>query len=241
MQIDFWSDIVCPYCALTDNRLRLALERFEHADEVRIVHRSFQLHPDLPREGITQRRLLEVHGIPASRGEQIFAPIELAARAEGLEPFHAMERTLGPTDHAHELLALATEKGRGNEVWTAVFRAHFGQGRELWTREQVLDFAAEAGLDREEAAEALRDRRHRARVEADQREAERLGARGMPFITLDGVHAVHGAVGIDQLLAAITTAWEAAHPEPRPLPVLGAAAAAVCGPDGCAVPRHPAP
>ncbi|WP_326578715.1 DsbA family oxidoreductase [Actinacidiphila glaucinigra] len=241
MQIDFWSDIVCPYCALTDNRLRLALERFEHADEVRIVHRSFQLHPDLPRAGITQRRLLETHGISASGGEQIFAPIERAARAEGLAPFHPRERTLGPTDYAHELLALATDQGRGREVWTAMFRAHFGQGRELWTMEQVLDFADEAGLDGEEAAEALRERRYQARVAADQREAERLGARGTPFITLDGAYAVHGAVGTEELLAAITRAWEAAHPEPRPLTVLGGTEAAACGPDGCEVPRRPAP
>ncbi|MEU1623398.1 DsbA family oxidoreductase [Streptomyces sp. NPDC005722] len=240
MQIDFWSDIVCPYCALTDNRLRLALERFGHADEVRIVHRSFQVHPDLPREGITQRRLLEEHGITASRGEQIFAPIERAARAEGLEPFHALERTLGPTGLVHELLALADDLGRGGEVWTAAFRAHFGQGRELWTREQVLDFAVEAGLDREEAAGALREGRYRARVAADQREAERLGARGIPFLTLDGAFAVHGAVGVDELLAAITRAWDAAHPEPVPLPTLAGAADA-CGPDGCAVPRVPAP
>ncbi|WP_432043116.1 DsbA family oxidoreductase [Streptomyces cadmiisoli] len=241
MQIDFWSDIVCPFCGLTDNRLRLALARFEHADEVRIVHRSFQLHPDLPREGISQRRLLDMHGIPAARGEQIFAPIERAARDEGMRPFHALERTLGPTDYAHELLALATDQGRGCEVWTAMFRAHFGQARELWTREQVLDFTAEVGLDREEAAEALRERRYRDRVAADQREAERLGARGMPFITLDGAYAVHGAVGIDELLAAMTRAWEAAHPTLKPLRILGGGEAAVCGPDGCAGPGHPAP
>ncbi|GHJ37732.1 DsbA family protein [Streptomyces sp. TS71-3] len=240
MKIEFWSDIICPYCGLMDHRLRLALERFEHAGDVRVVHRSFQIHPGLPREGVTQRRLLEMHGIPARNGERILGPIEDAARAEVLDPYHALERTLGPTDHAHELLALATDKGRGGEVWTAMFRAHFGQRRELWTEDQVLDFAADAGLDREEAAEALREGRYRARVAADQQEAERLGAGGTPFITLDGTYAIPGALGTDELLAAMERAWRAAHPEPRPLQVLGEAHEA-CGPDGCAVPRHPAP
>jgi hypothetical protein len=32
-----------------------------------------------------------------------------------------------------ELLAYATDQGRGNEIWTAMFRAHFGQARKLWT------------------------------------------------------------------------------------------------------------
>lgn len=50
MKIEFWSDIVCPYCGLMDHRLRQALDRFAHASDVHVVHRSFQLHPDLPRE-----------------------------------------------------------------------------------------------------------------------------------------------------------------------------------------------
>ncbi|GGJ79288.1 protein disulfide-isomerase [Streptomyces camponoticapitis] len=240
MKIEFWSDIVCPYCGLMDNRLRLALERFEHADDVRVTHRSFQLHPDLPRAGITQRKLLETHGISAADGEGIFAPIEAAARAEGLDPYRALERTLGPTDLAHELLAHAADKGRGEETWTAMFRAHFGEGRRLWTEDEVLGFAAETGLDRADAARALRERRYRDRVAADQREAERLGAGGTPFTVLDGRYALRGAVSTDELLAAMTTVWEATHPEPAPLRVLGEGEGeGVCGPDGCAVLPHP--
>jgi predicted DsbA family dithiol-disulfide isomerase len=129
MKIELWADIVCPYCGLMDNRLRLALDRFEHAGDVRVVHRSFQLHPDLPREGVTQRRLFQMAGMPAATGEKLLTSIEDAAHAEGLDSYHALDRSLGPTDHAHELLAHAAAQGRGNEVWTAMFRAHFGQAR----------------------------------------------------------------------------------------------------------------
>lgn len=242
MKIDFWSDIVCPYCGLMENRLRLALERFEHADDVQVTHRSFQVHPNLPREGVTQRKLLGMHGIPASEGERIFAPIEAAAHAEGLEPYHALERTLGPTDLAHELLAYATDKGQGADAWTAMFRAHFGEGRRLWTESEVLAFAAEIGLDRAEAAKALRERTYRNRVASDQREAERLGAGGTPFTVLAGRYTLPGVVDTSRLLAAMTTVWESTHPGPRPLRILGEGEGqGVCGPDGCAVPRHSAP
>lgn len=239
MKIELWADVVCPYCGLMDNRLHLALERFEHADDVRLSHRSFQLHPGLPREGVTQRRLFELAGMPVAEGERILTAIETAAHADGLDPYHALDRTLGPTDHAHELLAHAAAQGRGDEVWTAIFRTHFGQARKLWTVEEVLDFGEEAGLDRGEAAEALRERRYRAQVEDDQREAERLGARGAPFLVIDGTYAIPGAVGTDQLLAAMTRAWQESHPVAQPLQVL-AEADGVCGPDGCAVPQRPA-
>jgi predicted DsbA family dithiol-disulfide isomerase len=237
MKIELWADVVCPYCGLMDNRLRLALERFEHADDVRLVHRSFQLHPDLPRSGVTQRELFTMAGMPAERGERVLRGIEEAAHAEGLDPYHALERTLGPTDYAHELLAHATEKGRGNEIWTAIFRTHFGQARALWTLQEVVDFAEEVGLDRAEAVEVLTDRRYRSRVAADQREAARLGARGAPFLVFDGTHALPGAVDVERLIGAMNQVWEATHPAPAPLRVIGEAGGS-CGPDGCVVPPY---
>ncbi|MFI6262755.1 DsbA family protein [Micromonospora sp. NPDC051006] len=236
MKIEFWSDVVCPYCGLMDHRLHQALNRFGHGEQVQVIHRSFQLHPDLPREGVSQIELIAMAGAPASTVDRVLRPIERAAEAEGLTPYHAVDRTLGPTDLAHELLAYATDQGRGNEIWTAMFRAHFGQARKLWTTEEVLDFAAEVGLDPAGSAEALRSRRYRARVAADQREAERLGARGAPFLVFDRRFAVPGAIGTEDLLAAITKAWAEAHPTPQPLPVVSGADR-ICTPDGCAVPE----
>ncbi|GIH44962.1 Predicted dithiol-disulfide isomerase, DsbA family [Microbispora rosea] len=235
MKIDFWSDIVCPYCGLMDHRLRLALDRFAHGDQVQVTHRSFQLHPDLPRAGVSQRKLIEMAGAPRSTLDRILRPIERAAEAEGLTPYRAIDRTLGPTDLAHELLAYAADQGRSNEIWAAMFRAHFGKARKLWTAEEVLDFAEEVGLDRDGAAEALRSRRYRARVAADQTEAQRLGASGTPFLVLDDRVAIPGAIGTDDLLAVITEAWAESHPMPQPLPIV-AGGDGLCAPDGCAAP-----
>ncbi|MCG5451634.1 DsbA family oxidoreductase [Micromonospora hortensis] len=235
MKIEFWSDIVCPYCGLMDHRLHQTLDRLPYGDQVQVIHRSFQLHPDLPRAGVSQRELITMAGAPATTVDRVLRPIERAAEAEGLTPYHAVDRTLGPTDFAHELLAYATDQGRGAEIWTAMFRVHFGQARKLWTVEEVLDFAAEVGLDSAGAADALRSRRYRARVAADQREAQRLGARGAPFLVFDGRFAVPGAIGLDDLLAVIDKAWTESHPTPQPLPVVGAAEG-MCAPDGCAVP-----
>jgi predicted DsbA family dithiol-disulfide isomerase len=169
MKIEIWSDIVCPYCGLIDNRLNTAVAGFEHGDQVEVIHRSFVLHPDLPREGVTQRELMALVGAPESVVDDVMRPLERSAEAEGLTPYRVVERTLGPTDLAHELLAFATDEGCGAQTWTAMYQAHFGEGRKLWTAAEVLDFAAAAGLDADRAAEALHSRRYRDRVEADHR------------------------------------------------------------------------
>lgn len=209
MKIEFWCDIVCPYCGLAQHRLENALAAFEHAADVEVVHRSFQLHPELDRKGVTQRELLVMRvKDPAAVERDVLRPIEQAAEREGLVPFMALDRTLGPTDYAHELLAYASDNGLHREAWKAMFRAHFGEARKLWTLDEVAGFAAELGLDPTEARIVLEDRTYRRHVENDQREAQALGAAGTPFIVIDRKYALAGARDTDQLLAGLRSAWQ---------------------------------
>ncbi|MFI7501799.1 DsbA family protein [Streptomyces sp. NPDC049687] len=76
-------------------------------------------------------------------------------------------------------------------------------------------------------------RRYRQQVQDDARQAQRLGARGAPFIVIDGRYGVPGAQDSDTLLDLLRTAWTDTHPV---TPAAGDAL--VCGPDGCAVPER---
>ncbi|WP_414131831.1 DsbA family protein [Rhizobium jaguaris] len=62
---------------------------------------------------------------------------------------------MGTTDYAHKLLAYATESGVGAHAWKRMFEAHFGEGREFWTIDQVASFAPEIGLDADVARQKL--------------------------------------------------------------------------------------
>src|SRR4051812_48707032 len=45
MKVEIWSDVVCPWCYIGKRRFEAALARFDHADEVEIVFRPYQLDP----------------------------------------------------------------------------------------------------------------------------------------------------------------------------------------------------
>ena len=49
MNVEIWSDIACPWCYVGKRRFEKALARFEHADDVIVTLRSFELDPDAPR------------------------------------------------------------------------------------------------------------------------------------------------------------------------------------------------
>ena len=48
MQIEVFSDVVCPWCYIGKRRLEEALSGFDHADQVTVTYRSFQLDPSSP-------------------------------------------------------------------------------------------------------------------------------------------------------------------------------------------------
>ena len=45
MQVEIWSDVVCPWCYIGKRRFEAALARFDHGDAVHVRWRSFELDP----------------------------------------------------------------------------------------------------------------------------------------------------------------------------------------------------
>ena len=52
MQIDIFSDTVCPWCYLGKRRLELAVAMRTHYD-IRLKWRPFELNPELPLDGVS--------------------------------------------------------------------------------------------------------------------------------------------------------------------------------------------
>ena len=212
MQIEIWADIVCPWCGLGSHRLQRALDAFAHRDEVELTYRSFQLDPSLP-EGTSipvADLLARKFGASPDQVDSITGRVETLAAEDGLQPYHVGDNRVGNTGLAHELLAYATEAGLHQEAWLTMFRAYFGQQRSIFESESLLRIAAEIGLDRSGAAEALESRRFRDRVIEDQEQAQGLGARGVPFYVIDRTYGIAGAQSVEVIGQVLDKAWEAA-------------------------------
>ena len=160
--------------------------------------------------------------------------VEDMARSEGLHPYNVLDNTTGNTGSAHELLAYASTQGLHGEAWRRIYQAYFGERRSVFGREPLLDFAEELGLDRDEAGAALDTGAFRQQVRDDAREAQQLGANGVPFFVIDRRYGIAGAQPADDLLCG-APAGVARGPPARDGPRRGRASADfLCGPDGCA-------
>lgn len=208
MQVEVWTDVICPWCGLGDHRFRQALDRFEHAEEVEVVYRSFQLDPSAP-EGVTRpvAEYLAERGMNPQEVEAGNLRLEQLAADDGLTPYRPGTADVGSTALVHEVLALATDLGLARVAWPAAFRAHFGRNQDVFTVDGLVAIAPDLGLDPDEVRAALTDRRFRGAVEADARAASEIGIRGVPFFLFDGRAAVSGARSTDEFLEALRTVY----------------------------------
>jgi predicted DsbA family dithiol-disulfide isomerase len=210
MQIQIWSDVVCPWCYVGKRRFERALEGFVHRDQVRIEHRSFQLDPTRPRGETSSRRTMLMSKYRRSAAEvlEMDRKMEALAAAEGLE-YHLTDANLtGNTFDAHQLVQLAATHGLQDAMLERLYRAYFTEERSLFDRESLVTLAGEAGLDTSEARQALEDRRFADAVARDLNEARQLGVTGVPFFVVDGRYAVSGAQPVEVFNQLLTRAWE---------------------------------
>ncbi|WP_309113239.1 DsbA family oxidoreductase [Saccharothrix sp.] len=203
MRVEIWSDLVCPWCYIGTARFEQALAGFAHRDEVEVVHRSFELDPGRRHTESVPSVLAAKYGPRAAGMDDQVAEL---ARGEGLA--YRTDREVGSTLDAHRLLHLARERGVQHEVLQRMFEAHFGAARSLFTRDDLVEVAVEAGLDGADVRRVLDDPdAYLDAVRADEREASRLGANGVPFFVLDGRYGVSGAQPVELFANALETAW----------------------------------
>lgn len=208
MQIEIFSDVVCPWCYLGKRHFERALADFEHGDEIEVVYRSFQLDPSAPAgDGeLTVDMLARKYGMSPEQAEQTQRQMEQRAAADGLT-YHLDGQRTGNTRDAHRLLHLAREQGRQDALVERLFAAHFTERRSVFGRDGLLDLAAESGLDRAEAAAVLDGDRYGADVDDDIAAAQALGVNGVPFFVLDRRYGVSGAQPIEVMAQALQRAW----------------------------------
>jgi predicted DsbA family dithiol-disulfide isomerase len=213
MQVEVWSDVVCPWCYIGKRKLETALSRFAHADQVEVVWRSFQLDPSIP-EGHTEATLPALaakYGRSVAEMAQMQQRVEEVAAAEGLQ-YDLARGVSGNTLLAHELIHLAAAHGLGGAMKERLLHAHFEEHRSVFDVDALVPLAVEVGLDEAEVRAALADRRFLPAVREDIETARALGATGVPFFVVDRTYGAAGAQPAETLLQVLERAWADSHP-----------------------------
>jgi predicted DsbA family dithiol-disulfide isomerase len=234
--IEIWSDVVCPWCYIGKRRLETALSSFDHADDVEIVYRSFELDPTAPAVGHESivEALGRKYGGGIANGRRLMAHVGEIAAQEGLD-FDYEHATHTATIDAHRLLHFArAEAGASAQhaLKEALLAAYFTRGESMGDKAVLRAVARSVGLDPVRIDAVLDSAEYSDQVEEDIATAHAYGVTGVPFYVIDQKYGISGAQPSEVFSQVLERAWVESRPQ---LTLIDAATGEACGPDGCEV------
>ena len=121
IQIEIYSDVVCPWCFIGKRWLEQALETVGYAQQTDIAWRPFQLNPTMPKEGMDRRDYLDAKFGGTEARRTIQERVAKVGEANGIIfAFDRIERTPNTFD-AHCLNWIAQRQGKHDDLVEALF------------------------------------------------------------------------------------------------------------------------
>ena len=192
LQIDIYSDVICPWCYIGKRRLERALAE-RPQDDLSLQWRAFQLNPDMPAQGMDRQLYLQLKFGNATSAERIYREIRAVGEEEGLAfAFDAIKRTPN-TVACHRLIRFAGLHGHQDAVVETLFRAYFLEGADIGAPAVLLGVAENAGLSPAETQAFLDSDLEEQAVRAEDLEARQAGLQGVPTFIVNGKFALSGA------------------------------------------------
>lgn len=201
INIEIWSDIVCPFCYIGKRNFEKALAQFSEKEHVTVTWKSFQLDPSLlsnleenPYEYLAKRK-----GMTLEESIAMHRNVEDAAAKVGLK-YDFKNTIVANTFKAHCVLQMAKSKGLGEAAKERLLHAYFEQGMNIGDDAILIQLGEEIGLTKEEVERALSDEYFAAKVNFDIEEALELGISGVPNFVINRKYGISGAQPSDVFL-----------------------------------------
>ena len=191
IQIDVWSDFVCPYCFAVS----LSLKDLQTTDPANIRWHAYELRP----EGSPP-----VPPAYRARIEQSRPVLDQMFREQfGVEIKHGPFGNVSRGAHVAHAWARAQDEAAGERFHEQVFRAAWTDGADVSSLDVLRDCATAAGLDAKAMLAMLADPAQCApfddEASADIEQAYAMNLSGVPALLIEQRYLVPGAVPADTL------------------------------------------
>ena len=219
LQINFVSDVACPWCAVGLGALERAAEQLKGEVALDLHFQPFELNPKMGPEGEDiDEHLQRKYGGTKAQFDAARANIRERGAAVGFE-FGQRSRIWNTFD-AHRLLHWAgllddaarqqamemgadLPKSQQHRLKNALLQAYHGQGRNPGETAVLLDVVATLGLDRARAETILTSGEYAAEVRAEEQRWLQMGISSVPAVVVNMKHLISGGQPPEVFLQAL--------------------------------------
>ena len=193
MQIDFVSDVSCPWCVIGLRGLEQALAAVGDLVTADIRFQPFELNPQMSAEGQDiGEHIRQKYGSTPEQSAANRTMIRERAAELGFTMAMAEGSRIYNTFDAHRLLHWAAIEGRQGALKHALFAAYFTDGRNPGDVDVLVDVAEQAGLNGAAARDVIVSGRYADEVRAEERHWTSQGIAAVPAVVIDGKYLISG-------------------------------------------------
>ncbi|MDA5557714.1 DsbA family oxidoreductase [Shimia sp. MMG029] len=196
IRVDIVSDVVCPWCIVGYRQLLNAATAT--GIEIETYWHPFELNPDMEPEGENLREhIMRKYGSSATQSDAAREQLTKIGAELDINFLWSDASRIYNTFNAHQLIHLASDEGKAQDLKLALFEAYFTQGLDVSSEDVLLEVAETIGLDLDKAETALADQSFASVVREKEAFWTSRGVTGVPTMIFDGKFAMSGAQGVD--------------------------------------------
>ena len=200
MKINVFADTICGWCFIGHTNLNNALKKFSNI-KFDIKHVPFQLNPDMPTEGISREKYLEIKFGGKDYAAPMYENMRLKAKESGMN-FNLDKINKTPnTVLSHLLIILSERFNLGNEIKEKIYQSYFIDGIDIGDINNLINIAKQNNIP-ENLFKDFINEKNIEKVNSKILVAKKREINGVPFFEI-GKDFISGAQSSIQLESVI--------------------------------------
>ena len=192
IQLNIYSDPICPWCYIGKIHLERALETLNE-NPFHIAWHPFQLNPEMPKTGMDRKKYLEQKFGSTSGFTSAYRPVIEHTKNFNIDlKLDKIQRTPN-TMNAHRLINWAVLEDCQNKIVSELFKAYFVDGLDLGNKTILAQLASKYFMDEKSILRLLNSDNDISNIIDRDRTARRMGVKAVPMFIVADQYAVSGA------------------------------------------------
>ena len=202
IKISYWSDFVCPFCYIGEQRMKNLMKELNIMDKFEFKLLAFELDPNAPRESKLNiiEDLAKKYHMPVEKAKQTVEHMNKLGKAEGID-FKNDTVRLSNTFKAHRLAKYVESKGNyenTEKIINLLYDAYFTKNLLISDENVLIDLGMKVGCTKEELEKLMNSDQYSKEVREDEENAYSEGVNGVPYFMINK-EVINGAAPKEEM------------------------------------------
>ncbi len=200
MKINIFADTICGWCFIGHTNLNNAIKKFPDT-KFEISHTPFQLNPEMPAEGISRDKYLQIKFGGKNYATPMYENMKLKAKEAGLILNLNKIKKTPNTLLSHLLIILSEKFNSQDQVKEKIYQSYFIDGLDIGDINILTNIAKQNNISEKVFRDFINEESIK-KVNSKITLAKEQGISGVPFFEI-GKEFISGAQSILQLESVI--------------------------------------